>query len=80
MMNEFNIGDIVREKDKIGVIINKYHNNKFDWEVAYFKRNINGCYVDCVKNKHIVHYDWKPYPKTWKQLWKIFVRKLKGDE
>lgn len=70
-----NIGDFVTEKnsDKVGLIIRPYNGQSFDWEVVFLASSDTGCYQDCCKESQLVIYNWKSYPKTIKEKFKLLL-------
>lgn len=68
-------GDIITENGKIG-IIEKQYDGAWDWEIVYITGSVTGCRRDCCYGNMLKPYHWKPYPKTWKQIFLVILQKL----
>ena len=65
------ISDKVIADGSIGVICAKYYKDtSFDWEVAFITDAPCNCWLDCYKESQLKLYEWRPYPKTLKQMFK----------
>ena len=74
------VGNIVLADGKIGIICEKYckTNQNFDWDVVFLSNNPPlGIHQDCYKEKELKLYNWKPYPKTIKECFKLMFKIIK---
>ena len=76
------VGDIVKVDGQLGIIVSRYEctdketycNDGFDWEVVALKGLFpSGCKQDCYRKKELVLYDWKDYPKTFREKIKLLL-------
>ena len=66
---------LVKGEEKLGIVVSKYKNNKFDWEVVCLKgRFSTSCKQDCYYEADLKSYKWKAYPKTLLQKLKILFK------
>ena len=76
------VSDIVKADGQLGIIISEYNctdnetycDDGYDWEVVAIKGLFDcGCKQDCFHEKDLVLYDWKDYPKTFKEKLKLLL-------
>lgn len=76
MSKKYKIGDKVLANGKVAIIFSEYKgSDDFDWEVCFITNPPLNCWNDCYKEKELQPYNWKDYPKTFKQKIKQLFKK-----